>query len=385
MATVDFLPAVSDVVSNLVTSSDQSAIPRVNTLAIRSSVRVYHLPGDATNADRRVMLTILTLCGRSDDDRPTAWQTFVISYALICFPELVEMMKADSSLVDYDLAVIDRATVDASRQAIVAQADETQRGKVFADLPPEFPSVSLIAPTAALVQASEIEGLYAYYAMMVFTIGKPITPENMPALTKNRPSALIRRRNLQKCEFILTGDGRPTNANYSRIQGGWIRSTRPRILIVMHHAQLVASPNKSEMLDTLTVNMEMLRNAGQTFMFHVHELLIACPWCIELPALRSAFYHYAKMVRTIHSQPAWFQPYYKLAYQDTTKDVRRKEIAALIAVGSFYAAQTRKTMAQYRIDKDMFVVIRAFVELAKTKGVILEEVPNQLTTEALAV
>lgn len=378
----DFLPSVGSVVKELVTPELRSQSgPTVASKALTTKVVVYYLADDVTERERRMVMTMVTLCGRADDNRPQCWQTFVLTFALLCFPELVQTLKDEQKAVDYSYVPFSKEFVKQCEDAVIAQTKEESEGSHYVQFPPALPNASTIAPTPDLVSAATIEGLYGYYSMLVFVMGKSISAENMVALTTKRPSALIRRRMLQSSEYLLIGEGKPASVNYSNIQSGWIRSNKPRIAIVIHHAKLYASDNRSETLDVLIVNMDMLKNSGQTYMFYIHELLVACPWCIELPALRSAFYHYAKMVKVLHSLDSWMQPYYKLAMQDTTKDVGRKNIEALVSVSTFFASQTKRSMAQYRINKDTYPVVNQFRELAASKGMNFHEIQDQKTTE----
>jgi len=238
---------------------------------------------------------------------------------------------------------------------------------------------------AEIVQASSIEALYGYYAMMVFIMGKSLSPQNIAAISTKRPDAIIRKRQLTASAYILTGPGQIHPDNYRHIQSGWIRSTRHRMTIVRHLARMTASPNKSEILDSVSVNMEMLRNSGQSYLFYIHELIVACPWVIQIPALRSSYYHYIKMVNILAEQEDYIRPYYKLMMQDAAKDVRRRDIEPLIAVATFFAAQTRRTMNQYRISEGMSMVLLAFRVMAESKGMVFSDIPDQLTTEVTAV
>jgi len=91
------------------------------------------------------------------------------------------------------------------------------------------------------------------------------------------------------------------------------------------------------------------------------------------------------MVNVLADQPAWLQPFYKLMMQDATKEVRRRDVEALISVATFFAAQTRKTMTQYRINEGTFAAVKSFRDMAIVKGLAFDEIQNQLTTETTAV
>jgi len=352
---------------------------------MKQVITVYYLPMAATDRQRRAVMAVMTLGGRSSEPTPSKWQSWVITWSCLVFPELIAELKNDALAVDYQYEEFSATFVTECVDAVMAQGSARTAGDKFVSCPTGLPTTTLIPFIVDIVAAASGEGLYAYYAMIIFIMGKSLSPQNVQSISSKRPAAIIKKRSLNAAEFILTGDGKISPDNYRKIQSGWVRSTRPRIHVVKHLATLVASPNRSETLDPIVVNMDMLRNAGQSYIFYVHELLVACDWCIEIPALKSSFYHYARMVKILAAQQDWIRPYFKLMMQDSTKDVRRRDIEALIAVATFYAAQTRKSMKQYRISEDARPVIIAFKELAAKKGIIFHDIANQATTEVTAV
>lgn len=378
------LPNVRDTIEALSPSGAMNA-PKFTTMSMRQTINCYYLPTSATDRQRRAVMAILTMCGRSNDDLPSKWQSWVITWSCICFPELVQTLRENHAMVDYHYEEFSPGFLDECISAIMAQGNEDTAGKTFVTLPPGLPNVTLLPVTPELASSSTVEGLYAYYAMVVFIAGKSIGPENVQAISTRRPMAIIRKRDLQISEYILVGDGKMSSDNYKKIQGGWVRSTQPRIVIIKHLAVLAAADNRSEILDPIKVNMDMLRNAGQSYIFYIQELLISCDWCIDIPALRAAYYHYSKMVHVLTSQPVYLQPYYKLMMMDQTREVRRKDIEALIAVATFFAAQTRRTMRQYRVNEDTRSAVLAFQEMARQRGLTMDDISNQATTESSVV
>lgn len=380
---VENLPGILEELVPL--AAGQESAPRFVTKAITDKIVVYYPGPSVTATQRRMIMLALTLCGRCQDDRPTCWQTFVLSWSVAVFPELLDSYKNDGKTVDYEFQEYSLSFLTEVEEVLRAQADEERAGKVPLTFPPHLPNANQVLMTPDLVNAGKLEGLYSYYAMLVYIMGKSIGSENVSSVSSQRPLALIRKRQLYQCEYILIGDGKPSSDNYRYIQSGWVRSTRPRVVTVKHLARLNAAEDRSEFLDGICVNMDMLRNSGQNYIYYIHELLTACKWCLEIPALAASYYHYVKIVKTLASTERWFQPYYKLAFQDTTKVVRRKDIEPLIGVAIFFAAQTKKTMSQYRVNADVAPVVMAFRRLAEKKGIVFDEVNNQQTTEATVV
>lgn len=381
----DFIASVGETVEALMPAkATQSALPTFASGALKQTITAYYFGSTVTDRQKRCVMAALTLCGRFPDSRPTSWQSFVLTWTFCALPETVGLCRADGGVVDYRFEELPGDFISECEAAAMAQGDEATAGEKFVTFPSALPNASTLAITPDLINAARVEGLYAYYAMIVFIMGKSISPENVTAISKRRPDALMRKRSVTDSAYILTGDGKIDPACYRFIQSGWIRSTRPRIIIVTHLAKLNASDSRSEVLDPISVNMDMLKNAGQSYIYYINELLIACPWCIEIPALRSSFAYYARMVHVIASQPTYFQPFFKLAMQDNSKIVRRRDIEALIGVATFFAGQTKKSMNQYRINEGVIPTVIAFRQLAASKGYTFDEVQNQLTTETVA-
>jgi hypothetical protein len=386
MSLPDFMPSLGDVLTGLIpTNVQQDAAPAFLTRSLGEKITVYYMPISATPREKKCVMVGLTLCGRCVDPAPGRWQSYVLSWSLVVFPELVQQCQSDTTAVDYSYEVFPQDFITSCVDAVMAQGDEATVGDRFVTFPPGLPNATLVPVTAQLVEACKLEGLYAYYAMLIFIMGKSLSPESVTAISTKRPDALIRKRSLTTCKYILVEDGKLLVDNYARVQSGWVRSTRPRILIVRHLAILNAADNSSELLDSICVNMDMLRNSGQTYIYYIHELLTACPWAIEIPSLRAAFYHYVRMCNVLNTQPAWLKPYYKLMMQDSTKEVRRRGIEPLTAVATFFAAQTRQTMARYRVDASTLPAVQAFQALARTKGIVFADINQQATTTTIAI
>lgn len=383
---MDFLAPVGSTLQQLIpTSASRATIPSFTTMAPRQSIPVFYLTTACTDRQRKAVMLCMTLCGRCADERPASWQSWVLTWSALCFPELIKQYQDNAASVDYRYEPLPDAFIQSCEAAVAAQLNEETAGDAFVTFPSELPNAAVVPVTIELVEAINIEALYAYYAMIVFIMGKSLTPENVSAITTRRPDALIRKRSLHQYAYILTGAGQIHPDHFKHVQSGWIRSTQPRIVTVKLLARMTASPSRSEILDTISVNMEMLRNANQSYLFYIHELLTACPWAVSLPSLRSPYYHYCRMVTVLASVEEYLRPYYKLMMQDAAKEIRRRDIEPLISVATFFAAQTRTTMNQYRINEGTFPTVIAFRTEALKRGYEFGEVQNQLTTETAAV
>jgi len=358
---------------------------RFTTSATVDQIPIYYLISPTVRQQKAVM-AVLTLCGRSMEETSSKWQTFVCTWSCIVFPELVSTMKSKLSTNEYRFEPFTADFVEECTQAIQRQGKKETVGDVFLTFPPGLPSANAFPVNVQLASTASLPASYMYYAMLVFIMGKSLTAESITAISTRRPEALMRKAKNRRAEYILQGDGRISTDNYSRIQGGWVKSTNPRKIIVNHLAIAYAAEDTPEILDPIIVNMDMLRHANQTYLIYIYELVVAHPWCVtDLHPLRAAWQYYRKIVHILNAQPRHLVPFYKLMMQDQDKDIRRREIQPLIAVAVFYAAQTREKMNQYRIDPGCAGVVQDFAQMAAAKGYSLKQVSNQATTETSAV
>jgi hypothetical protein len=366
-----------------------SAAPNGSFNEIHKSIPVYHLPEgqlDVGNKQRRLVMSMMTLGARSTDPEPTKWQSWVLSYTLLFYPDLLPKFRADPSSIDYVFQEYPGDFLQSCRDVIAAQSSVETAGDQIILLPDGMPNTSLIPWTLKLAESSSLENLYAHFAMVVLIFGKSKSRDNLVAFTTKRPKALIARHKLQNADYLLLGDGKPDPKSYELITSGFTRSDRPRFLVIHHLAALVAHPHKSEIHSPVVVNMSLLKNAAQSYLVFVQKLLLTMPWVPEdIPAVRPELKAYILMCRHIRSFPTWFRPYVKLAYQDHETIIARASLPILLALGATLEAQSSKSMANYRIDEGKMGYVAQFIELAKEKGVPLKSVENQQLTETEAV
>lgn len=234
-------PVLNDVLERLMPTNPSSAAPpKFTTRALSLSIPIYYLV-DATDRERKAVMTAMTLSGRANEDAPIKWQSWVLTWSCLVFPELVAVIRDSGNQSDYRLEQMDRTFVTACVNAILEQSRAETAGDKYIAFPSGLPDPTLVPMTAEVAQtASSIEGLYAYYAMVVFILGKSLNQDVMSSISTKRPDALIRKRQLYTSEYILKGDGRIPQENYAKVQGGWVRSTVPRQIIVTHLAVLYA-------------------------------------------------------------------------------------------------------------------------------------------------
>jgi len=358
-------------------------------LDIHKSIPVYHLPassGSANLKQRRLVMSIMTLGGRSTDPEPIKWQSWVLSLCILFYPDLLGLFQSDPSSVDYVFQEYPAEFLQSCVDVIANQSNVETAGDQYISLPTGMPNTITIPWTLSLAESATLENLYAYFAMIVLIFGKSKSRENMVAFTTKRPKALIARHKLMNADYLLLGDGKPDPKAYDLITSGFTRSDKPRFFIIQHLAALVAHPQRSEIHSPVVVNMTLLKNTAQSYLVFVQKLLLAMPWVVEeIPATQPEVKSFIIMCRHLRQYPTWFRPYVKLAYQDLNTVIKRSELPILLALGATLEAQSSKTMANYRIDEGKVQYVALFIKLANQRDIPLQAVAGQQTTETSAV
>jgi len=376
-------PGLSDVLASLTPagpSTQDTATVNISSV-FRKKIKIFYMPASATDGQKRAVMTAMTLCTRCTDPEPARWQSYVVTLSVLYFPDLLPIIRDDGNIVDYVFEPFPNDFIAECLDAIRAQGTADTAGDKFITFPRELPNAVMVPLNADLVAACSPEGLMAFYAMVIFVFGKSADASNVAAITGKRPDAIVKRNYLQKSLYLLRGEGKINVDTYNLIRVGFVKSTGPRIHIIKYLARVVSSPQRSENLNPLVINMGMLANANQTFMFFIHELLTACPWALEIPAVRLNYANYSKMVRVLSAQPGWFRPYFKLAMQDSTREVQRRGLEILIGVATAFAIQLRPNMSQYRINENSIPAVREFIRISNDKyGANFRQIENQSLT-----
>lgn len=346
---------------------------------------IYYLKGSYGEHHRRAVLAALTLCGKVSIAKPTAWQTYVLTWTVCLFPELTAAISNSVAPGDYDIRELPDSFVEQCFRAAMEQKDEATRGPKVLSFPVGLPSNEVMELTPQVIAASTGEGLVAYYSMMFFIMGKSLAPEKIASLSNNRPEALIRSRNLTGSAYILTGAGKMDPACYPSIQSGWMRSGTPRIVLVKHLAHRFQGDKISEVWEPLQTNLRMLKNSGQTYMVHILKLLTSYEWVMDMPIFKSAIIAFAGMADELASVDDLVRPFYKLAYQDKAANIRRRDVEVLIATAIFVECQNSSSMSNYRISQSCLGAVEKFREEAAKRGITFNKVTHSLAEEANAI
>jgi len=248
--------------------------------------------------------------------------------------------------------------------------------------PNSLPRADLVPISPELAQCSTLIGVYGYCSLVLFMVGKNITNENRTSITTQRPNALIRRYKCESVRYVLDGDGRMADDCHAFIHSGWVRSTGPRIVTVRHFAAITMQKSQQLTHEVIAMTFSMLEWSNAQAVYFINNLLMSCPWAARIPALQASYKMYARSVRALHTQPAWYRPYYKMAMQDSTKLFRRRDMDPLIAVAVYWARQGNQTAVRYAVPDGQQGAVDAFVREATDRGIHVVPIADQTIVTA---
>lgn len=371
---------LSEIIAKLDPKPIRDSTAASSTLGFGKKIPIYHMGPLADDSTRRLLMMALTLCARCLDPRNSAWQTFFASYSILALPQLYELFRKAPLGQDYVLELYPTTFIDDIKSAVRAHATVETSGDQFITFPDALPNATLIPFSDDLVAASTPDGLLAHFAMYIFLLGKSNATDSMVAITVNRPRALIRRNNLKTSEYLLLGDGKLNPESFPLMRGGFTRADVLRRVVIDALAKFTSVGTCPETYVPLKINMELLHNTSQSYLYVIRHVLIACPFCLEIPAVRLDYFAYAKMVTRLSTHPDYLQPYYKFMMQDTDRQIHRRGLDQILGVATAFAVQTNPNMAKYRIAENSLNTVKEFFRLAKQYGYNFVMVDQQTTT-----
>lgn len=365
------------------TSHAKPSVTPGNLKAAVIKTKVFYLPDDTNLQTRSIVLSTMTLFGRSKDGDVRRWKTWLLSYLCMCYPELVEIAFRRNPR-EYTLEPIDPMYVT-NWQESFDQVDESEEEDVTAEAlaHPLFPEIDGILVDAELVGCNELDGLYCYASLLLFLAGKSITQLNRNAITTKRPKALMDEFQTHGSAYILTGKGRIGDNGHQLVHAAWTASVDPRIEIVEHFAQAMgvsATPYR-----IISHTMRLMRLNGMNYVVLILRFMEAFKEHLkDIPQLRSDIRAYQDSAARWVSIDDSIRPFYKFAYGNECTIFRRRDMSGLVACGIVYGSSTSETLKNYRIDAGYSALINQVAKIASLHGILFARSADQaVVTHAL--
>jgi len=374
------LSTISDDVTNLgskIFSSSNALLESTrnsNAHGITEEVVIYKWPVGFAQSNRLKLLTLFTACGKSTDLSHSKWQTWVLSFCVLCFSELEIPIRGagNREIVFKPLPPTVLSTGLALFEAMGEAEEEDDSALVSARsnlvFPDKFPSIEATSDFlhTDLLLCETIPAIYGYNSLLLFMAGKRMNELNQRAVSEARPDAIIRTYRAEGAAYILTGAGKIDPRNYPWINLCWTKSQAAKKAIFTEVAAFAKSATQAQAVTYTTV--KMLEFVGMQPAYYIHKFLIAVPWCSNISVVRPAINKYQESLREVARAPAYLQPYYKVIYGESTKAFHRQALLPLTACAIAYERIINPTLANYTLGEGADAAVNSFDAEARQKG-----------------
>jgi hypothetical protein len=295
---------------------------------------IYYISKSALFEERQVFAIVLMAYGTSLSTNIEKWKTWILSFACLCFPELVKKFEDEGEEV-FKL----RAWPDTFRQnldLLLRQIlDYTPNKSLRFETPyleglPDGP-----APLSSLIwHCGNGFGMYTYCAQVFYLMGKKLATSE-----RSKIETILRQymdgSQLENISYVLTGDGQLLESAKASINKAWDEMELARQLVIKLVVELFPA---SRITHAIVVSVfSLLEYSGMEHGLHINAFLAAVPWAIkEIPDLKSAYDVYFNSIRVVASAEASLRPYQAIYYGKSNKLFDASAVKKLTAVATMY-------------------------------------------------
>lgn len=342
LPTTDQVRAISASAFFHVGVPDRTTVGESGLLGMRRRIIGYRLASNASNEQRSMAMASLTLRGRSLNGDPPLWQTLVLTFTGLAFPEIVPSLQASSQGEITFLPF--PADFVAAIDAVDGRLETDPDAKITIPFPAEFP-IGPSEMTTPVANCANMLGCYGYYALMVHLMGKKITDDTREVMTVRRPQNIIDGFQATNEAYILTGDGKMSDYAHSAINLAWDLLGSVREELIPRFARLGGSNAPPGRI--VHMMFEMLRHSGMQPAALIHQLIAAHPWVHEIDILRPEYDYYVTSVMEYSRMDPIVRPFVKVMYGNSTKIFHAKTMANLTACAVLFLTTTNPSLNAY--------------------------------------
>jgi hypothetical protein len=340
-------------------------------------LQVYVWPKNITDEEKMCVLGYLPAYGRSIEESPSDWATWLYSYIVLCFPEMRGAID-NVGTREYEFVTLPKSFID-SLVALAAAAetfdDASGEGTQYNGLalsivsPPGFPSISTsndpFPPDYSAGRVVPV--IYGYCGLLIYLAGKKINEKNVTSITEKRPSNIIATYSLDDfSSFCLIGDGKMGSTAHAYVNQAWVTYAAARQGIIKEVAAFSHGATLPQrVVYTLS---KMIEYAGMQPAAFIHKFLLAMPEATEFSCLKSSLNAYAISLREVAAAPSHIQPYYKVIYGDLTRAFHRNHLLVLSACAIAYERYTAPSMANFNLGEGAVSAVTMYDAEATRKG-----------------
>lgn len=347
-----------------------------NSDGIIQTLPIFVWPAGVTSDEKLMFLSYFTAFGRSDDDSPTKWATWMYSYIVLCFDNMEELIRRQGGR-EYKFEKIPLTLI----KDINALADEALNFEGSGDnvkyseklltiaFPSQFPSLprSIEFFPDVLAAGGLVQSVYGYCGLLIFLAGKKINEKNVITITERRPQNLIDTYSIfEQAAFYLTGEGKMSTIAHHMVNQSWVTYAQARIAIITDVAAFAIGTTLPQRV-VYTVS-KMIENTGMQPAYYIHRFLQAFPECVNYACIRPSLGVYAASIREVAQADSRIQPYYKVIHGDLTRAFHRNGLLALSAVSISFEKLMAPSMKNFTLGEGATAAVNMFDMEAAAKG-----------------
>jgi hypothetical protein len=365
-----------------------------NSDGIIETLPIFVWPTGITNNDKLTFLSFLTAFGRSEDESPTKWATWMYSYIVLCFDTMEDLIRRSGGreykFEKLSISLI-RSVSELAESALNFEGSDenTDYSKKLATI--AFPSQLPSLPRSTdffpdvLSTGCVIPAVYGYCGLLIFLAGKKINEKNVITISERRPQNLIDTYSInEQAAFFLNGDGKMGVVAHHMINQAWVTHAQARIAIITDVASFAIGTTLPQRV-VYTVS-KMIENTGMQPAYYIHRFLQAFPECVTYACIRPSLGVYAASIREVAQADSRIQPYYKVIHGDLTRAFHRNGLLALSAVAISFEKLMAPSMKNFTLGEGATAAVNMFdMEAASRNHRTLSSVTVGLTEQDTAL
>jgi len=334
---------------------------------LKRSIVVYYIDGEITPEQTKDLMTVLTLYGRSTSEDIECWQTWVLTWVCIAFPEMANKYRA-ARATEFVLQPIPDTFLAGVSAAVMGLQSDPSKNQVL----PEnigFP------PTTALLSyqvynCGSTQGLYSYFSLIVHLMGKAIVPSTRDMIVNRRPKNLMDKFKCTDAAYILTGGGRISDIGHVQIKIAWDQSTPLRKVTINEFCRLRGSDELTS--DIVFTMFRMLEYSQMSNAAFIRDFLDSCDWVLkDMPALIPAYDLYVNSIIAFAAETPERRPFIKLYHGDSSTIFHAKSLQDLTKIAVRWLQVNNDSLSGYTApggDK----ALNAFLRLCAARGIDMD-------------
>jgi hypothetical protein len=343
---------------------------------IIEALTIFTWPQNVTDEDKLNFLAFFTAFGRSDEESPSKWATWMYTYIVLCFDNMADLVRRQGgreykfeplqlSLIQ-GVAKLRDLALDFDGSGENREYEQTLSGLTFPSAFPSVPRSSELFPEI-LAAGATVPSVYGFCSLLIFMAGKKITEKNSVTITERRPQNLIDTYGIsEQGSYFLIGDGKMADTAHKSCNQAWTIHANARKAIITDVASFAAGSTLPQRV-VYTVS-KLLENTGMQPGYYIHRFLQAFPQSVEYACIRPSLMVYAASIREVAKVDARIQPYYKVIHGDLTRAFHRNGLLTLSACAISFEKHTAPSMRNYTLGEGATMAVNMFDAEAASRG-----------------